>query len=342
MSYVVSKADVERASSRVYRHGVEVTPCRCLSRTLGISERVELFFKLESFQRSGSFKLRGATNAVFDIVQKQPENKELVVVTVSSGNFAQATALAASRFGLKSIIVMPNNTSRVKVNAVQDSYKAEISYCDPSDRDGHCARVVQELGPARARFVHPSEDPRVIAGNGTLMLELIAQVHDLTQSQLDIVVCPIGGGGVCSGVAAVCKEHGILVIGAEPALADDAYRSKQTNRIQGHRDGQVPKTVAEGLRTTLGPNTFPCIRDWVEEIILVEEREILESMKLIMERGKVVVEASASVAYAAVRSNRFREITQSRFPDQRIKVGVILSGGNVDLEHLPFLHNASY
>jgi threonine dehydratase len=198
-----------------------------------------LFFKLESFQKTGSFKYRGASNAVSHLVQQNNDLDEAVLVTVSSGNFAQALAKVAQEFHIPATIVMPSDTSKIKVDAVRE-YGATVEFCDPNDRDGHCARVVERIGQS-ARFIHPSENPFVIHGNGTLLLEMI---RDVAPRKLDVIVCPVGGGGVISGISAVAREAGILVVGAEPLQADDAYWSKRTNRLQPHRT--PPNTIAEG------------------------------------------------------------------------------------------------
>lgn len=327
--YCVSKSKVVKALKEIRLKGVRETPfIHDTSKTLQCGTNINLMFKCESFQRSGSFKFRGATNAVCDIAKKDSQ-KRSICVTVSSGNFAQGLALASQISGFASKIVMPINTTKIKIDAVK-SYGAEIEFCHPNKRDEHCAQVVEELG-TRAQFVHPSEDPRVIAGNGTLMLEMIQQSTKIGK-KLHAVICPVGGGGVISGVSAVCHEEGILVIGGEPLNADDAYRSKQSGAIQGHRiTGQTPTTIAEGLRTTLGPNTFPCVRDWVDTIILVSEDEIKQAMRLVLERLKVVTEASSCVAYAVARKPEFIELMKRKFPNENeINVGIVLTGGNVD------------
>ena len=302
----------------------------------------ELYFKLEMFQRSGSFKFRGASNAVGSIKRENDgmDPKDKVVVTVSSGNFAQGAALAAQNFGLQAKIVMPENTTKIKVDAVR-SYGAEVEFCHPNERDEHCALVVQSL-KERARFIHPSEDPRVIAGNGTLCVEFIEQVDNQFGGQkLDVIVVPVGGGGVISGVAAYARSENIMVVGAEPILADDAYRSKLLGSIQGHRiPGQTPNTVAEGLRTTLGPNTFPVVRDFVHSIIPVSEEGILRAMRLIFERLKCVAEASSCVAYAALDTPEFLQVLKENFAGKaRINIGIVLTGGNVDFD--PYFNNLS-
>jgi threonine dehydratase len=284
------------------------------------------------FQRTGSFKFRGASNAVRIRTQgiTEARKREMYLVTVSSGNFAQGAALAAKVNGLKARIVMPRNTTKLKVDAVR-SYGAEVEFCDPDQRDEHCAEVVRALG-SQALFIHPSEDPGVIAGNGTLAVEMLEQVRVQYGKDLDVIVVPVGGGGVISGVAAVARARNVLVIGAEPLNADDAFRSKQQRSIQGHRiAGKTPNTVAEGLRTTLGPNTFPVVRDWVHAIIRVAEEEIVDAMRLVLERLKCVAEPSSCVAYAAVRSNDFRQIIEDRFGKHRpVNIGLVLTGGNVD------------
>lgn len=337
MEHVVSPENVREAMKIMRANGVRTTPLVEGSASLIPFKQIKLFFKLEPFQRTGSFKIRGATNAIHALVQDKnaQDIKDLVVVTVSSGNFAQGVALAARNLGLNALIIMPNNTSKIKVAAVQ-SYGAKVIFCEPNERNEHTARIIKELGPI-AQFIHPSENPNVIAGNGTLFLEMFEQCKQVFSQKLHVVVVPIGGGGVISGVAAVARELGVLVVGGEPLLADDAFRSIKTGSIQHHRENKVPTTIAEGLRTTLGPNTFPCVRDWVSEIILVSEEEIQAAMKLVMERLKVVAEASSCVAYAAVRNPKFAEFIQSNFSGKdNINVGIVLTGGNVDLDYLPF------
>lgn len=277
-----------------------------------------LFFKCENFQKMGAFKMRGATNAV---MQLKEEQKAMGVVTHSSGNFAQALSLAARNLGVKAFIVMPKNAPMVKVKAVE-SYGGRIVFCDSNikDREQTSQKIVEETG---ATFIHPSNDIDVILGNGTACMELLQDFMDL-----DYVIAPVGGGGLIAGTALAAHffANDCKVIGAEPETVDDAYRSMNSGKIEMN---QTSDTIADGLRTHLGNLNFPIILKHVESIITVEEHEIIQAMKLIYERLKIVVETSSSVALAAVL--RQKETFRNK------KVGIILSGGNVDLKRLPFI-----
>ena len=277
----------------------------------------QLFFKCDNLQKMGAFKMRGASNA---ISQMSDEQKAKGVATHSSGNFAQAVSLSAKLMGIKAYIVMPENAPAVKKAAVRE-YGGEIIECPSTqeDREATLATVVERTG---ATFVHPYNDHKVICGQATAAMELLKQ-----QTDLDIIMAPVGGGGLISGSALACHYFApqCRVISAEPENADDAFRSK--------RDGQIypsvkPDTIADGLRTSLGDKTYPIVKDLVEEIILVSESEIAAAMRIIWERMKLVVEASAAVPLAAVLKR------PETFGGK--KVGIILSGGNVDLSKLPF------
>lgn len=277
----------------------------------------ELFFKTENFQRTGSFKMRGALNAIMQLTAAQ---KEKGVVTHSSGNFAQALALAAKTLNVSAHIVMPENAPSVKKEAVKD-YGGIVIECPPTnaDREAFAQRLVTEKG---LTFIHPSNDMDVILGQGTAAKELLA-AHD----DLDYIFTPVGGGGLVAGtiLAAQCFGKNTKVIGCEPSLVDDAYRSLQLGEIVYHDN---KPTIADGLKTHLGDLNFPIIKEGIAEIILVEEAEITAAMKLIWERMKIIVEPSSAVALAGLLKQ------QARFANKRI--GVILSGGNVDLTKLPF------
>jgi len=278
----------------------------------------EVFFKCENFQRVGAFKFRGATNAVQSLSDDEAARG---VVTHSSGNHAQALAAAARQRGIPATIVMPRGAPAVKRNAVA-GYGAEIVECEPNQaaRESTADEIVARTG---ANFVHPYEDPRVVAGAATASLELLEDVRDLA-----IVVTPVGGGGLASGtcltVSALLPQA--KIIGTEPALADDARRSLAAGQIQ--TDGIGP-TIADGLRTSLGPLTFSILSRHMQEILAVEEAEIVEAMRLVWERMKIVIEPSAAVPVAALLKY------SDRFRGQRL--GLILSGGNVDLEQLPWV-----
>jgi len=277
----------------------------------------ELFFKCENFQKMGAFKMRGATNA---ILQLSDEQKQKGVVTHSSGNFAQALALSAKSLGIKAYIVMPSNSPEVKKKAVK-GYDGIITECEPTleDRERTAAQIQQEKG---ATFVHPYNDFNVILGNASVGKELLEEYPDL-----DLIIVPVGGGGLISGVAlsAISFSNKCKVIGAEPYNVDDAYRSLQSGKIEYN---QTTDTIADGLKTLLGDITFNIIKNHVEKIIRVTEEEIVEAMQLIWERMKIIVEPSAAVTLAAVLKSK------QEFKNK--KVGIVLSGGNVDLKKLPF------
>lgn len=277
----------------------------------------QVFFKCENFQRVGAFKFRGATNAVQSLSDAEAARG---VVTHSSGNHAQALAAAAADRGLRATIVMPSYASAVKRAAVA-SYGAEIVDCGPTqqDREAACDEVMRRTG---AVLVHPYDDPRIIAGQGTAALELLDEVR-----QLDVVLAPVGGGGLLSGTALAVTEScpGCQVWGAEPAAADDAHRSLASGRLIPVHD---PATIADGLRTSLGEHTFPIIQQRVGAILTVSEAQIVEAMRLVWERMKIVIEPSAAVPVAALMAQR------EQFAERRI--GIVLSGGNVDLARLPW------
>lgn len=277
----------------------------------------QLFFKAENMQKMGAFKMRGAMYAALQLTKKQQEKG---ISTHSSGNFAQAMALSAKLLGIPAWAVMPSNAPQVKKAAVA-SYGATIIECEPTleAREKTQEQVVEDN---HCTALHPYNHIDVILGNSTAPQEFIEQVDDL-----DIIVSPVGGGGLISGTA-IAVHHfspSTKVIGAEPKLADDAYRSLQTGIIQAPLK---PLTIADGLRTALGDITFHFIKKYVDEIQLAEESEIVEAMRLIWERMKIIVEPSSAITLAIVLKNK------DFFKGKRI--GLILSGGNVDLGKLPF------
>lgn len=276
-----------------------------------------VFFKCENFQKMGAFKMRGALHAILNLSEEQ---KKCGVVTHSSGNFGQAVALSSRILGVTSHIVMPSNAPEVKKRAVEQ-YGGIIIESGPQikDREIECQRVQKENN---ATFLHPSNDLDVIIGNATSAYELLAQYPDL-----DIIFVPVGGGGLIAGTALSAFYFGnsCQVIGGEPFQADDAYRSLQTGKIETNASAE---TVADGLRTHLGDKNFPIIRQLVSEIIRVEEMEILAAMRLIWERMKIIIEPSSAVPFAAILKEKERFVSK--------KIGVIVSGGNVDLSMLPF------
>jgi threonine dehydratase len=307
---------IREAAKRIkpYVHRTPVLTCTSLSRMVD----AELYFKCENFQKVGAFKFRGACNAVFSLSDEEASRG---VATHSSGNHAAALALAAQMRGTEALIVMPKNAPQVKRAAVA-GYGAEIIFCEPTleAREATLAKVVEETG---AHFVHPYNDHRIIAGQGTAALELLGEA-----AELDVVMAPVGGGGLLSGTALTVSELSptTLVIGAEPEGADDAYRSLKEGRIIPSIE---PKTVADGLLTSLGDLTFPIIKTHVRAIVTVSEEAIISGMRHVWERMKIVIEPSAAVPMGALLEKKI-DLAGKR-------IGVILSGGNVDLDKLPWV-----
>ncbi len=277
----------------------------------------QLFFKCENFQKMGAFKMRGATNALLQLTSEQ---KVKGVISHSSGNFAQALALAAKNIGIKAYLVMPKNAPKVKKEAVL-AYGGIVieSESTPIAREEKTEEVIKETG---ATFIHPSNDMPVIIGQGTATMELL-DVHP----NLDVIITPVGGGGLLAGTALAGYFFGnnCQIFAGEPQEANDAFRSLQSGKIESNK---TTNTIADGLRTQLGDKNFPIIKKYVTGIICVSEEKIITAMKLIWERLKIVVEPSSAVAFAAVLKEK------DRFNNK--KVGIIISGGNVDLTNLPF------
>ena len=278
----------------------------------------DIFFKCENLQKAGAFKIRGACNAVFSLSDEEADRG---VATHSSGNHAAALALAARWRGVPAYVVMPETAPHVKKLAVA-GYGAEIVFCKPTleARERALAEVVARTGAA---FVHPYNDLRVITGQGTAAIELCEEVQNL-----DLVVAPVGGGGLLSGTAVAVSfvSPGTAVVAAEPERADDAYRSLKS----GHIVPSVhPNTIADGLLTSLGDLTFPILQRYVRDIVLVSEEAIVEAMRCLWERMKILVEPSAAVPLGAILSRRLDVAAR--------RVGIIVSGGNVDLDRLPWV-----
>jgi threonine dehydratase len=287
------------------------------SETLNALAGARLFFKCENFQEVGAFKARGATNAVFSLPE---ESLRAGVVTHSSGNHGAAVARAAQLRGVRAQIVMPENSSAAKFEAVR-ALGGEVLLCAPSlaAREAMASKVTAETG---AVFIHPYDDPKVIAGQGTIALELLEELPEL-----DWLLLPVGGGGLLSGVAIAAKalRSSIRIVGVEPASADDAYRSFRSGALA---PSIHPNTVADGLRGALSARTFALISQHVDDIITVSETAIVRAMRTLWQQLRIVVEASSSVPYAAVLEQLI---------DVRGKrVGIILTGGNVDLDALPW------
>ncbi len=277
----------------------------------------ELFFKCENFQKTGSFKFRGATNAVLQLNDK---DRKQGVITHSSGNHGAALALAASTVGVKSCVVMPSNAPAVKKDAVK-GYGAEIVFCEPTQeaREQTTSEIIEKRG---AILIHPYNNFNVICGQGTASVEFLEQIPDL-----DIIIAPVGGGGLLSGTAIAVKglKPDIKVFGAEPENANDAFKSFTTGILC---PSLSPKTVADGLLTSLSELTFAVIRKYADNIYTVSEESIVECMRLIWERLKIIIEPSSAVTLAVIMENP--GLSNGK------KVGLILSGGNVELSKLPF------
>jgi len=315
--YAVDIAAVREAAGRLngLAHLTPVITCKAIDRLAGR----QLFFKCENLQKVGAFKFRGACN----FVMKLPEERASKgLVTHSSGNHAQAVALAAQMRGVDAHLIMPRNAIPVKRRAVE-SYGGRIIECAPTleDREATAEKVLAETG---GTFIHPYNHPDIIAGQGTAALELFGQV-----SGLRAIVAPVGGGGLISGTCITVKsfDPNCKVFAGEPSGADDAARSKSAGKLIPQSG---PDTIADGLLTSLGEMTWPIIRDHVERVFTVTDEQIIDTMRLFWERTKLLIEASAAVAVAAVLSEEFR--AQGGLE----RVGVILSGGNVNLDNLPW------
>lgn len=312
---MVDFANIRAAHERIIPH-IHQTPVLTSVR-LNEACGASLFFKCENFQKIGAFKARGATNAVFALEDTITRRG---VATHSSGNHATALARAAKLRGIPAHIVMPSNSAKVKVRAVE-SYGAEIVFCEPNDaaRSRACADLIAKTG---ATLIHSFENENVIAGQGTAALELLEEVSDL-----DLVMCPIGGGGLLSGTAIAAKSMRpqIKVIAAEPANADDAAQSFRAGK---RLITEKQFTIADGLRTNVGEITFPIIERYVDDVVTVTEEAIISAMRTIWETMKIVIEPSAAVPYAAILEEKI-DVGSRR-------VGIIMTGGNVDLDALPW------
>jgi threonine dehydratase len=309
--------DAIRAAHERIRPHIHRTPV-LTSERFDAASGGSLFFKCENFQKVGAFKARGATNAVFALDE---EIARRGVATHSSGNHAAALSRAAKLRGIAAHIVMPSNSSKVKVRAVE-GYGGRIVFCEPNQqaREETCARVIAETGAA---LIHPFENENVMAGQGTLALEFLEEVPDL-----DLLLCPVGGGGVLSGVAVAAKSlrPAIKVVATEPAGADDAAQSFHEHRLVRQ---ETKNTIADGLRTDLGAPNFALIQRYVDDVITASDESIIAAMRAIWETMKIIVEPSAAVPYAAILEGKIE--CGSR------RVGIVLTGGNVDLDALPWM-----
>lgn len=315
MEKVPTGPDILQAATRIkpYIHRTPVLTCQTFDKMFQAS----LHYKCENFQKVGAFKSRGAVNAVFSLAE---DTVKKGVGTHSSGNHAQALARAGKLRDCKAFIVMPENAPQVKIDAVR-SYQGIITFCKPTlqAREETLRQVLEETG---AIEIHPYNNYTIIEGQATCALELIED-----GGVFDLILCPVGGGGLLSGTAlsAAYFTKRTRVIACEPAGADDAFRSYHAGHII---PSEKPDTIADGLLTSLGQRNFPIIQKYVSDIVTVSENAIVEAMKLIYERMKIVIEPSSAVPFAAILENKINV--------KGLKVGIILSGGNVDLKKLPF------
>ncbi|MEO1052929.1 MAG: pyridoxal-phosphate dependent enzyme [Bacteroidota bacterium] len=312
---------ISEAHDRIspYIHRTPVLTSQSINEIAGC----QIYFKCENFQKVGAFKARGALNAIFSLSDGELERG---VTTHSSGNHAQAVALAAKMRNAKAYIVMPSSAPEVKRKAVL-GYGAEVITCEPTleARENTCQKLIEEKG---ATFIHPYDDYKVIAGQATAAKELIAQVRESEKVEtLDVIMTPVGGGGLLAGTALSVHllSPDTTVIAGEPTGADDAYRSFEAGHII---PSTKPNTIADGLLTSLGERNFDIIKQHVEKIITVTDEEIVAAMRLIWERMKIIIEPSCAVPLAALLKQK------EKF--EGLKVGLILTGGNVDLGKLPF------
>jgi len=286
-----------------------------------------LFFKCDNFQKTGSFKIRGACNAILSLTNEQAARG---IVTQSSGNHGAAVACAAAWRGVPAYIVMPKNAPKVKIQAIE-AYGGKITFCEPkvSSRKETCDRVQAETG---AYLVHPYDDDRIITGQATAAKEFLEEINDL-----DAILAPVSGGGLLSGTCLSAKaiRSDIRIIGCEPARADDAYRSLTTGILQSIDSSD---TIADGLRASLAARTFAILRKYVEQILLVTEEEIISTARLVWERMKIIIEPSSAVALAPLLKSGVVDSLRlpRRIDGTKPKLGVIFSGGNVDLSSLPW------
>lgn len=307
--------DIKKAAKRIkpYIHRTPLLTNKSINKLLD----AELYFKCENLQKVGAFKFRGAVNAVLSLSNEEAQKG---VATHSSGNHAAALTLAARQRGIKAYIVMPRTAPAVKKRAVEE-YGAEIVFCEPAyqSREKHLEEVIHQT---QAIFIHPYNDLRIICGQATACLEMLEE-----KENLDLIIAPVGGGGLLSGTAlsAAYISPSTSVVGSEPEGADDAFRSLQKGEIIPSLN---PKTIADGLLTSLGTLTYPIIVKYVKRILTTNDDLIVFAMRLIWERMKLIVEPSAAVALAVLLKNKI--IARNK------KIGIILSGGNVDLDNLPW------
>jgi len=315
--YAASMEDVIAASKRIERHGHR-TPI-LTNKTINQLAGKKIFFKCENFQKIGAFKFRGGWNAISSLSDKEAEKG---ACTHSSGNHAQAVAYAAMKRNIPAYIVMPENAPKVKIQAVK-GYGAKVTLCKPTlkSRKETLEKIAEKTG---AYVVHPFNEPKVIAGQGTAALELIEDVGDL-----DAICAPIGGGGLMSGTCIAARDMlpDARLFGAEPKGADDAYRSLKEGKLLPQEN---PNTICDGLLTSMGENTWNILKDHLEDIITVDDEEVITAMRLVWERMKIIIEPSCATPLAAILTPGFKKLKNIE------TIGIILTGGNVDLSKLPF------
>jgi len=312
---------IRAAHGRIRAH-INRTPVLTSTR-LDAASGASLFFKCENFQKVGAFKARGATNAVFLLDDATAKRG---VATHSSGNHAAALSRAAKLRAIPAHIVMPSNTLKVKVNAVE-GYGGRIAFCEPTQmaREATCAQVIAETG---ATLIHPFENENVMAGQGTAVVELLEDISDV-----DLILCPVGGGGLLCGTAVAAKtmRPKIKVIAVEPANADDAAQSFRAGKLMRV---DKPNTIADGLRTNVGAPNFAIMQRYVDDVVTVSEESIVAAMRTIWQTMKIIIEPSAAVPYAAILENKVNLREKC--------VGIILTGGNVDLDALPWMRTSDH
>ena len=315
--YAASMEDVIAASKRIERHGHR-TPI-LTNKTINQLAGKKIFFKCENFQKIGAFKFRGGWNAISSLSDKEAEKG---ACTHSSGNHAQAVAYAAMKRNIPAYIVMPENAPKVKIQAVK-GYGAKVTLCKPTlkSRKETLEKIAEKTG---AYVVHPFNEPKVIAGQGTAALELIEDAGDL-----DAICAPIGGGGLMSGTCIAARDMlpNARLFGAEPKGADDAYRSLKEGKLLPQEN---PNTICDGLLTSMGENTWNILKDHLEDIITVDDEEAITAMRLVWERMKIIIEPSCATPLAAILTPEFKKLKNIE------TIGIILTGGNVDLSKLPF------
>jgi len=314
---VTSFADVVAAAGRIGPHVVRTT----VMRSAAFDERVgcAVFFKCENLQTGGAFKYRGAMNV---LLQLDPARTP-VVITHSSGNHGNALARAARARGMRAIVIVPRDSSRAKIAAIEAA-GARIEFCEPG-LPARERKLAEILAQQPAELVHPFDDDRIIAGQGTAALELLSEVPDL-----EVISTPVGGGGLIGGTALASKgmSKRIRVVGAEPEQADDAYQSFRSGE---RRALNAPQTIADGLRGSIGVRNFELLRRLVDDVVTVSEAEIVTAMRVVLQDLKLLVEPSSAVPVAAMLAGKL---------GRAVRVGIVLSGGNVDLEQCPFLRGS--